>query len=206
MSRVLRVPLPRASARLGRTVHLALREPSAGEFFTGAPDVFPDTACFAAMDPSAKLANLTDQVRWADSVIQKWAICAHEQPMAGACTTCGRAKGGRVQLGEDRDHVVMTFLREWRYEELDKKTGDVSGMPGKNGRSILRAVAKRSGRLPHELWDLPVSDLMFDYRIYFERDAELLKQREEKKAARFAMNDSGGPEFVAAEELGIDVG
>ena len=204
---LLRVPLPRARARLGRPVALLLREPSALEFHRGGPDVFPNTECFTNMNARQKRANLSAQVRWADDLIQALAVCVHDRPMTAACSSCKRAAGGRVRLGADRDHVVETMMREWRQNDLGDD-GEAWEMPGPNGRQILARFAKRANRLPHELVALPISDFNFDYRILFEADFRLGQMSKQPAASSStpkrraaAMNDGTGPDEIPAEAV-----
>jgi hypothetical protein len=198
---MLRIRLPRASERLDKPAWLLLREPTALEFHHGGPDVFPNTDCFVKMDGVAKRANLAEQHRWADELIQQLAVCAHDRPMTGACAVCKRSSGGRVRLGADRDHVVETMMREWRQNDLDD-AGGAFAMPGPNARSLLAAFAKRANRLPHELAALPISDFNFDYRILFEPDFRRLQRKAQKPATPpLAMNDDSEFSDIPAEAV-----
>lgn len=183
--RTLPIPLPRASGRAGRALHLELREPTAAEFFDGAPDFYPGTECFAKAGAEGQRANLVEQAAWIEQLIDR-------------CSRPGTASA----LGADHDHVVTFLATRWRWSSLDgTELGPAWAMPGPNTRTILRRLSERTGRLPSELMRMPISDVMFDYRIFFERDAKVLGRRRGHLRVVGAMNDAslpaempGGPE------------
>lgn len=69
----------------------------------------------------------------------------------------------REMLGPDRQRLTFALLRAWGVlPEADKAWKRV---PSERVRTWLQKLQEHTGRLPHELLDLTLSDLMFDHYV-----------------------------------------
>lgn len=149
---------------------LRARDLPAGAFFRGFPDDMPFTDCYRAADWSHQHAVAIGMERWISSLLARAIV----QPVLSLELV--------QRLGPSRDVLARGYLElvGWLPKNPDLVPVpvivapasrarppvdlDVLTLPGRNLQGVLKTMATRTRTLPATLWQLPISEWLFNLR------------------------------------------
>ncbi|MBI4637677.1 MAG: hypothetical protein HY727_15170 [Candidatus Rokubacteria bacterium] len=184
------LPITLAGAPRG----LIARDLPAGLFFYGFPDIVPFADCWERDTSAGQRETAQQMERWLDHLLVA-AVCEPRLTLEQV-----------HRLGPARDEAVVAYLRTVGWlTERDVLVGErtmpielapapsveddpppiaawvlraVVQTPGQNVRQALRMMAERTRTLPSVLWQLPISEWIFCWRVLL---SDKLQEREARR-------------------------
>jgi hypothetical protein len=169
---MIAIPLPWLTARIGSPA-FALADPPLGldrdddvlptgatvfmircpssRFMAHVPNALPGASCGDALDAPGRQANNVAWERWVD----RFLAAAIAQPTM--------TEADVQSLGPDRDVLAIALLRLWSW--IPAEDGSLPNMPGEPFQDVLRFLAGKTRRTPHEILEWPFDAFVMNWRV-----------------------------------------